>query len=59
MLSGRLEHVVGADDVGIEDPLEIRLVGDAAEMDDPADSFDQSIDSLRIREIGDHQLLAG
>ena len=59
MPAGRLEHIVRADDVGGEDPVEIRLVGNAAEMDDPAGPFDQAIDGRGIGEIGDRQLLAG
>jgi hypothetical protein len=48
----RLEHVVEADDVALEDVLPGIFAGDAAEMHDAVDAGDHLLDRRHIGDIG-------
>src|SRR5439155_6089424 len=54
----RLEDIVGADDVGLEDSLEAVLDADRAEMNDGAGALGQALDRRRVGEIGEPDRLA-
>ena len=54
----RLEHVVAADDVVVQDRLPGVLDRAGAEMDDAVDARAQALDRGRIGEVGPDELLA-
>ncbi len=54
----RLEHVVEADDVAVEDVLPAVLARDAAEMDDAVDAGNHLLDCRHVGDVGLIDLLA-
>src|SRR5262249_28215283 len=58
MPARRLEQVVGADDVRLEDPLEGILDPDRTHMHYRPHALDHAIHGARIGEISEHDLLA-
>ena len=55
----RLEQVVAADDIGIEDRLPRAFDRKAAEMHDAVDAGDRLLDLRHVGEIGLHEVLVG
>jgi hypothetical protein len=55
----RLEQIVAADDVGVEDGLPRPFDREAAEMHDAVDAGDHLLDLRQVGEIGRNELLVG
>ena len=55
----RLEQVVAADDVGLQDRLPRPLDREAAEMDDAVDTLDGRLDLVDAGEVGGDEGLVG
>src|SRR5262249_46243385 len=55
----RLEQIVAADDIGVEDRLPRSLDGMTAEMNDTLDAGDRLLDLREIGEIGGDKVIAG
>jgi hypothetical protein len=55
--SGGVEHVEGADDVGVQDAVEAVLEPDAAEVHHRANPFHHPVHGLGVRQVRLHDLL--
>src|SRR5206468_1559870 len=55
----RLEEIVRADDVRLNDRLPLALAGEAAQMDDAVDAVDHALDRRHVRELGTINFLPG
>ena len=55
----RLEHVVAADDIGVEDRVPRTFDGMAAEMHDAVDAGDDFFDVGHLGEVGGHEGFIG